>query len=89
MWQRPGQRPSHETSVEPAAHLGRQTTPTSSSVALPVDSPLPGFDGNGQYGGDFALSKRTVQVARGAESATWVYGGGQSLTLSELACPFG
>ena len=55
----------------------------------PVDSPLPGFDGNGQYGGDFALSKRTVQVARGAESAAWVYGGGQSLTLSELDCAFG
>jgi hypothetical protein len=38
---------------------GRQTNPTSSSCAPPVDSQRTGFSGNGQFVGNLALLKRT------------------------------
>jgi hypothetical protein len=49
---------------------------------------LPRFDGNSRYCGYFALSKRTVQVGKSSRMGCLGVRGGQSLTLSELACVF-
>ena len=50
-------------------HLRRQTNPTSSDCALPVDSQPTGFSGNGQFVGNLALLKKTLRAVERPKSA--------------------
>ena len=50
-------------------YLGRQTNPTSSDCALPVDSQPTGFSGNGQFVGNLALLKKTLRAVERPKSA--------------------
>ena len=50
---------------------GRRFSPTSSSSALPVNSPRPRFGGNGQNRGNLPLLKRTAVAAKRGGMAPW------------------
>src|ERR1039458_9306213 len=69
--------------------LGSQISPTSSSSALSVNSPKPRFGGNGQYRGNWALLEESGGGGKKGGIGSLLSGGGQSLRVSELACPFG